>query len=137
MLNTRITAANWHEQEGKWKLQVEGPDGTFADECHILLNASGTLNRWQWPDISGLHSFSGTLLHTAAYDRSVSLEGKRVAVIGTGSSGIQVVAAISDQVANLGVVSSLHVVSVWPAERTVVSALAHVDSTAFQHQQRA
>lgn len=53
------------------------------------------------PDIEGLNSFQGTVCHTARYDTSLDLKGKRVAVIGMGSSGIQVTAAIADQVQQL------------------------------------
>lgn len=53
------------------------------------------------PDIQGLDSFEGTLCHTARYDTSLDLEGKRVAVIGMGSSGIQVTAEIAGKVDQL------------------------------------
>lgn len=49
---------------------------------------------WKWPEISGLHDFKGKLFHTAKYDFTTDLKGKRVAVIGSGSSGVQTVAAI-------------------------------------------
>ena len=51
-------------------------------------------SNWKWPDIEGLHDFKGTLLHTAKWDESVKLEGKSVAVIGSGASGIQIVPEI-------------------------------------------
>lgn len=51
-------------------------------------------SNWKWPDIEGLKDFEGTLLHTAKWDNSVKLEGKRVAVIGSGASGIQLVGVI-------------------------------------------
>lgn len=58
-------------------------------------------SNWKWPDIPGLHDFKGDLLHTASWDKAISLEGKRVAVIGSGASGIQVVPAILPQVSQL------------------------------------
>lgn len=51
-------------------------------------------SHWQWPDIEGLDTFGGIRLHTAAWDDKVDLQGKRVGVIGNGSSGIQIVTAI-------------------------------------------
>jgi cation diffusion facilitator CzcD-associated flavoprotein CzcO len=83
-LNTQVTKAVWNEDTGKWDLTLKGPNGEFNDSCDVLLNGTGILNAWKWPDIEGLHTFKGKLLHTAAYDRSVPVEGKRVAVIGTG-----------------------------------------------------
>jgi cation diffusion facilitator CzcD-associated flavoprotein CzcO len=52
------------------------------------------------PDIKGLHSFEGILAHTAKYDENIDLKGKRVAVIGSGSSGIQLIAEIQKYVKN-------------------------------------
>lgn len=56
---------------------------------------------WDWPKIKGLHSFQGQLCHTASYDTSTDLSGKKVAVIGIGSSGVQVIPKIVDQVEHL------------------------------------
>jgi cation diffusion facilitator CzcD-associated flavoprotein CzcO len=83
-LNTAVVKALWNEDSGKWDLTLKGPSGEFTDSCDVLLNATGILNAWKWPDIQGLKDFKGKLLHTAAYDRSVETAGKRVAVIGTG-----------------------------------------------------
>jgi cation diffusion facilitator CzcD-associated flavoprotein CzcO len=59
------------------------------------------LSNWQWPQIDGLHSFKGDLLHSASWDNNVDLKGKKVAVIGNGSSGIQLVTAIQPAAAHL------------------------------------
>jgi thioredoxin reductase len=59
-------------------------------------------SKWKWPTIAGLEDFKGTLLHSANYDLSVDLTGKRVAVIGSGSSGIQIVPAIRGHVKSVG-----------------------------------
>jgi cation diffusion facilitator CzcD-associated flavoprotein CzcO len=66
-----------------------------------LINASGVLNKWKWPAIEGLHSFGGKVLHSANYDHGVPLEDKTVAVIGSGSSGIQIVPTIWPKVKTL------------------------------------
>ncbi|KAH6664153.1 putative dimethylaniline monooxygenase [Halenospora varia] len=63
----------------------------FVDYCYVLINATGFLNKWKWPAIPGLESFKGPKLHSAAWDQKVDCKGKRVAVIGTGSSAIQIV----------------------------------------------
>lgn len=59
------------------------------------------ISNWKMPNIEGLNSFEGVICHTARYDTSLDLTGKRVAVIGTGSSGIQVTAEIADKVGQL------------------------------------
>ncbi len=56
---------------------------------------------WKWPGIEGLHDFEGTICHTARFDPTIELQGKRVAVIGMGSSGIQVTAEIAPIVGQL------------------------------------
>ncbi len=58
----------------------------------------GILNTWRWPSIEGLDSFKGELCHTARYPENLSVTDRRVAVIGSGSSGIQVLAAIQPEV---------------------------------------
>ena len=58
-------------------------------------------SNWKWPEIEGLHEFKGKLCHTANFDTTLDLKGKRVAVIGVGSSGIQITATIASQVSQL------------------------------------
>ncbi|KAK6380201.1 hypothetical protein LTS17_005390 [Exophiala oligosperma] len=58
-------------------------------------------SNWKWPDTKGLHSFKGVLQHSAHYDESLDLTGKRVAVIGIGSSGIQIISNIAHKVDRL------------------------------------
>ena len=60
-------------------------NGTVAsDRCHVLINATGVLSAWRWPDIPGLNNFRNPLLHTAKWDPNISLDGKNVGVIGNG-----------------------------------------------------
>ena len=63
----------------------------------------GQLNRPQLPDIPGLESFEGPLFHSARWDHSFDYTGKRVAVIGAGASGFQIVPTIAPDVAQLTV----------------------------------
>lgn len=58
-------------------------------------------SNWKWPNIKGLHSFRGSLQHSARYKEGLDLRGKRVAVIGVGSSGIQIVSNIAPEVKQL------------------------------------
>ncbi|OQU94093.1 hypothetical protein CLAIMM_00505 [Cladophialophora immunda] len=98
----KIIRALWNGDRGVWDITIQRADGTeFMDWCHILINGSGVLNDWKWPDIKGLDTFKGQITHSAAYDSSISLKDKRVAVIGMGSSGVQITAAIAPEVRQL------------------------------------
>jgi cation diffusion facilitator CzcD-associated flavoprotein CzcO len=71
-----------------------GQPEIISRECDVFVYGSGVLNNWKWPDIEGIDVFKGKLMHTAAWDESVDLSGKKVAVIGNGASAVQCVAAI-------------------------------------------
>ncbi|KAH8891047.1 FAD/NAD(P)-binding domain-containing protein [Thozetella sp. PMI_491] len=87
----KVTAAVWNEEKGVWDLTVENEAGEpFADYAHFLLNGSGILNNWKWPDLPGLESFGGELIHTANWPADFDASGKTILVIGNGSSGVQV-----------------------------------------------
>lgn len=89
--NSTIISTIWDDSTSQWQIKIRSPDGTVReDTADILINGSGYLNRWRWPDIPGLHSFQGTLVHSAAWDPAIDWTGKRVALIGNGSSGIQI-----------------------------------------------
>ena len=74
---------------------------TASNEQHIfdvVISATGVLHHPAYPDIAGLEEFAGTSFHSARWDHSVKLEGKRVGVIGTGSTACQIVGAVTDKV---------------------------------------
>ncbi|GAB7341480.1 hypothetical protein MBLNU457_7713t1 [Dothideomycetes sp. NU457] len=102
-LKHQIEHAEWSESDGVWKLRVEDLSSgkVFDDEAEFFINGGGVLNNWKWPDVPGLHDFTGKLMHSAHYDEGYPLEGKRVAVLGAGSSGVQIVASIQPQVKQL------------------------------------
>jgi cation diffusion facilitator CzcD-associated flavoprotein CzcO len=83
---------------GRWRLETT--DGG-VDEADFVLAATGVLHHPAYPDIPGLETFGGAMFHSARWDHGVRLAGKRVGVIGTGSSAIQIVAAVVDQVREL------------------------------------
>lgn len=62
----------------------------FEDKADVLILGWGMLNNWEWPNIKGLHDFKGPYMHSADYDTSFDATGKVVAVVGGGSSGIQI-----------------------------------------------
>jgi cation diffusion facilitator CzcD-associated flavoprotein CzcO len=82
-----------------WRISTN--EGDYAAKCVIL--ATGGLAEPRLPDIDGLSTFAGPIMHTARWDQEVELEGKRVGVIGTGASSIQVVPQIAPLVEQLEV----------------------------------
>ncbi|KAG4424001.1 hypothetical protein IFR04_002843 [Cadophora malorum] len=100
--NTAVEKAVWQEEEGVWKLTIVSSDGTrFEDECEVLVNGTGVLNAWKYPDIPGIREFKGKLMHSARWDSEYDLKGKTVAVIGGGSSAVQIVPQIQPLVGKL------------------------------------
>lgn len=90
-LNTKVVTAQWLGERGQWRVIVEH-EGEQRDEyCHVLISAQGVLVHPSWPKISGLHDFKGHITHSANWDHDYDYSGKRIAVIGNGSSGIQIV----------------------------------------------
>jgi cation diffusion facilitator CzcD-associated flavoprotein CzcO len=98
--NVTVTAATWDESESLWRLSTAG--GETVRARHVI-GATGVLTKPKPPDIPGIDDFAGTRMHTARWDASVDLRGKRVAVIGTGASAVQVVPSIAPEVAELTV----------------------------------
>ncbi|KAL4861634.1 hypothetical protein BDV12DRAFT_203834 [Aspergillus spectabilis] len=88
--NHKVVHAAWDEAAAEWVVQVEADGSRSEHRCDFFVNAAGILNSWRWPAIPGLHSFKGTLLHSADWDGSIDLTGKHVGLIGNGSSGIQI-----------------------------------------------
>ena len=89
--NSAVLHAQWNAERAVWIVDVQNHGSV---ESEILINAGGILNHPQMPQIDGVSSFGGPLLHTACWDRSVDLRGKRVAVIGAGASAIQLIPQI-------------------------------------------
>lgn len=110
-LRRKVTKAVWNESSQKWIVTTRRTDGRrnvvsaidvtsgeigddIVEECDVFINAAGFFNNWRWPDTPGRENYKGTLVHSADYPTSLNLKGKRVAVIGNGSSGIQATAAV-------------------------------------------
>ena len=97
--STEVTRASWERARGKWILQTSaGPH-----EADVLITACGQLSVPKLPPLAGLERFAGPAFHTARWRHDVDLSGKRVAVVGTGCSAIQVVPAVQPIVAQLDV----------------------------------
>lgn len=89
-LNSKVVSTVWDDQRAKWLVEVQTPHGIEHDVVDLLINGSGLLNKRKWPDIKGLDTFKGQLLHSAAWS-DTDWTGKRVAVIGNGASALQIV----------------------------------------------
>ena len=97
-LNTTVTATTFDDEHDLWSVAVDG--GPEVTARHVI-GATGIFNQPQTPPIAGLDSFAGPTMHTARWDHDVDLTGKRVAVIGTGASAVQVIPAIAPDVERL------------------------------------
>jgi cation diffusion facilitator CzcD-associated flavoprotein CzcO len=93
----------WQEDKQMWTITLQNvkTGEIFHDECNVLIGCHGILNRPRLADIPGRDTFKGNLIHPARWDHSVDLKGKKVAVIGNGSSALQIIPAIYEQVGSL------------------------------------
>jgi cation diffusion facilitator CzcD-associated flavoprotein CzcO len=100
-LGARVTSADYDEGRGRWTVAV-GDAAPFR--ARFLIAATGVLSVPHYPDVPGREEFRGAQYHTGRWPSSpVDLAGRRVAVIGTGSSGVQLIPAIAGEVASLTV----------------------------------
>lgn len=111
----KVTGAKWIEERQKWQIQIVETDGRelvasgpdtkdgeldepFIEECDIFVNASGAYNNWRWPTIPNRESFKGKMIHPAIWPKGYNLMDQTVALIGNGSTGIQILPAVLNQV---------------------------------------
>ncbi len=99
-LDTEIVEARFDEAGGLWTLTTAAGESVLA---RAVISGVGGLVDPALPDIKGVEGFRGELFHTARWDHDCDLAGKRVAVIGTGASAVQVVPAIAPMVGKLDV----------------------------------
>jgi cation diffusion facilitator CzcD-associated flavoprotein CzcO len=95
-----VTGAHWDAQAGRWTVLVGGEPALTA---RMLVGCFGGLSRPSFPRIEGIGDFEGPLFHSAEWDHEVSLAGKRVGVIGTGASAIQLVPRVAREAERLTV----------------------------------
>lgn len=101
---TEVTALWWDEHRAHWQVHSVDRDGNHdVTHSRVVITAAGYLNRPRWPDLPGREAFAGTSVHSARWDTSLDLTGKRVAIIGAGCTAVQIVDACVDQVEHLTV----------------------------------
>jgi len=99
-LGTKVTGATFDERDHVWRLTTATGQATTAR--HVV-DATGVFTQPQTPDIAGLDTFAGPTMHTARWDHDEDLRGRRVAIVGTGASAVQVIPTIAPEVERLTV----------------------------------
>lgn len=106
--NSAVQEAKWNEATKKWETRVKveaAKEAEFGQEYTIssdfLVSAVGQLNQPRYPEIDGLDSFKGKMMHSARWDWSYSLKGKKVAIIGNGATAVQIIPEIAKEVGSL------------------------------------
>ncbi|EED21311.1 monooxygenase, putative [Talaromyces stipitatus ATCC 10500] len=95
-LSHQVLDVEWHEDVSKWFITVQNrvTGETFVDKTDVVISARGTLNDISWPGIPGLKDMKIPVMHSAAWDDKQKFEGKRIGIIGSGSSAIQIIPAL-------------------------------------------
>jgi cation diffusion facilitator CzcD-associated flavoprotein CzcO len=96
-----VTALTWRADAGQWSVELKGGE---VLEFDVVVCATGQLSRPKIPDVPGRDQFRGSQFHSAEWDHEVEIAGKRVAVVGSGASAVQIVPAIADTAAQVTVV---------------------------------
>ncbi|UXA15932.1 NAD(P)/FAD-dependent oxidoreductase [Mycobacterium sp. SMC-4] len=98
--NTVVDSARWDDETQQWLVSLT--DGQTL-QARFLVLATGYLCQPKKPDIPGIETFAGTVLHAQEWDHDYSLKGRRAAIIGTGSTGVQLIPKLAEDVADLTV----------------------------------
>jgi 4-hydroxyacetophenone monooxygenase len=101
--DSEVVAAAWDDRTGIWHVQTRGPAGSQTLTARAVICAVGQFSNAVIPDIKGSNDFDGPMFHSADWDETVDLTGKRIAVIGAGASGFQLVPAIAPAAARVDV----------------------------------
>ncbi|MDP9093452.1 MAG: NAD(P)/FAD-dependent oxidoreductase [Actinomycetota bacterium] len=125
LFDTELIAAEWDESRAVWAVQTSR--GAFTAD--VFVPAVGALCEPALPEIKGIETFEGAIFHSARWDHTADLKSKRVAVIGTGASAIQIVPAIADDVARLDIYQRT---APWVMPRHD-RRYSKVESLAYQH----
>jgi len=96
--NTCVEGARWDEEVGLWRVALAGGSTLSAQ---YLITGTGFLSQPHTPEIPGIHSFDGRVIHTARWDDSFDATGKRIAVIGTGATGVQLIPELAKKARDL------------------------------------
>lgn len=98
---TEVTALTWSDADAAWTLQVTTAAGEATIKANAVISAVGQLNRPVFPNIEGRETYQGTSWHSARWPEHADLAGKRVAIIGTGSSAAQFIPEVAESCGDL------------------------------------
>lgn len=98
--STEVTQAAWDEAGACWRVLLSTGEEETVD---VLISALGMFNLIKWPDIAGLAEFKGRMVHTARWPQDMDLAGKRVAIIGSAATCVQMLPAIAEVVGHVDV----------------------------------
>jgi cation diffusion facilitator CzcD-associated flavoprotein CzcO len=101
---TWVEGATWDEGRKVWTVRSVRNGKPETHECNVLIMAVGPNNNPNYPDVTNLDAFKGPVIHSAQWDHSVDLTGKKAVLVGTGCSGVQVATAIADKVGELVII---------------------------------
>jgi 4-hydroxyacetophenone monooxygenase len=101
--NTKLTSSQWDETKRRWISTLETGNGTETFESAVLVSAIGQLNDPSRARFKGEEDFAGTVFHSAMWTDDIKVDGKHIAVIGTGATAMQLVPSIADRVASVTV----------------------------------
>ncbi|KAI0378213.1 flavin-binding monooxygenase [Hypomontagnella monticulosa] len=95
-LQHEVKSCRWDDNRKKWILTIHRIDTnqTFEDDADVLIAARGNLSDPAWPDVPGLQSFGGEIMHSSRWNENYDFKNKRIGVIGNGSSAIQIVPSL-------------------------------------------
>jgi 4-hydroxyacetophenone monooxygenase len=100
--DTEVVSALYDEVAKRWTVLVrDGAGNEESLQAHVVISAVGVLNKPRKLDLPGMDSFTGTMFHSAEWPEDIDLTGKRVAIVGTGASSMQISPAIAERVAHL------------------------------------
>src|SRR6185312_13323273 len=121
-LNTKVTGARFEADADLWRIATETGEEITA---RYVIGATGVFSQPKLPDIPGVETFAGPTVHTARWDHSLELRGRRIGVIGTGASAIQLIPAVAGEAERLTVF-----------QRTPIWCLPKLDAPLSSRRQR-
>ena len=96
--------ARFDDESLTWHLTFQGPDGRRVErDVNMVVSAAGVFAKTKLPDIDGIDEFEGTIVHPTEWTSELDVQGKRVAVIGNGSTGVQLMAPVAEKAEHLSV----------------------------------
>ncbi|KAF2671833.1 cyclohexanone monooxygenase [Microthyrium microscopicum] len=108
--NSTVSEGRWNEERKKWDIAVNIGSGKEAEygeqytlKADFLISGVGQLNQPYYPEIRGLENFSGKVMHSARWDWTYPINGKRVAIIGNGATAAQIIPEVAKQAISLTV----------------------------------